>query len=289
MNKPSLLKTSLLTLVLGLSSYAQADTDSAAEKNKIISAGASVTQIINALGAKDQLVAVDLTSKGFVDKSIPKVGYHRQLSAENLMSLSPTHLIGSDEMGPQSTLNLLEQSGVEVDTVNSGETVKDLLIRIDQIAKLTDHQDRAEKLKQKLNVQLNKINTATANIKTPKKVLFLMIHDGRPITIAGSNTTADSIITLAGAKNPAAASISNYKPISGEAIVTMQPDIILLSTRTASKIKNMQDLIAKMPLIAATPAATNNALLTIKGTALIGGLGLESVNEALKINQAIYP
>ncbi|EAR56101.1 hypothetical hemin ABC transporter, periplasmichemin-binding protein HutB [Photobacterium sp. SKA34] len=289
MNKHSLLKTSLLTLVLGLSSYAQADTDSAAEKNKIISAGASVTQIINALGAKDQLVAVDLTSKGFVDKSTPKVGYHRQLSAENLMSLSPTHLIGSDEMGPQSTLNLLEQSGVEVDTVNSGETVKDLLIRIDQIAKLTDHQDRAEKLKQKLNVQLNKINTVTTNIKTPKKVLFLMIHDGRPITIAGSNTTADSIITLAGAKNPAAASISNYKPISGEAIVTMQPDIILLSTRTASKIKNMQDLIAKMPLIAATPAATNNALLTIKGTALIGGLGLESVDEALKLNQAIYP
>ena len=69
----------------------------------------------------------------------------------------------------------------------------------------------------------------------------------------------------------------------------MQPDIILLSTRTASKIKNMQDLIAKMPLIAATPAATNDALLTIKGTALIGGLGLESVDEALKLNQAIYP
>lgn len=289
MNKHSLLKTSLLTLVLGLSSYAQASTNSTAENNKIISAGASVTQIINALDANDQLVAVDLTSKGFVDKSIPKVGYHRQLSAENLMSLSPTHLIGSDEMGPQSTLNLLEQSGVEVDTVNSGETVKDLLIRIDQIATLTDHQDRAEKLKQKLNVQLNKINAATANIKTPKKVLFLMIHDGRPMNIAGSNTTADSIITLAGATNPAAASISNYKPISGEAIVTMQPDIILLSTRTASKIKNMQDLIAKMPLIAATPAATNNALLTIKSTALIGGLGLESVDEALKLNQAIYP
>ena len=289
MNKHSLLKTSLLTLVLGLSSYAQASTNSTAENNKIISAGASVTQIINALDANDQLVAVDLTSKGFVDKSIPKVGYHRQLSAENLMSLSPTHLIGSDEMGPQSTLNLLEQSGVEVETVNSGETVKDLLIRIDQIATLTDHQDRAEKLKQKLNVQLNKINAATANIKTPKKVLFLLIHDGRPMNIAGSNTTADSIITLAGATNPAAASISNYKPISGEAIVTMQPDIILLSTRTASKIKNMQDLIAKMPLIAATPAATNNALLTIKSTALIGGLGLESVDEALKLNQAIYP
>ncbi|WP_305844408.1 heme/hemin ABC transporter substrate-binding protein [Photobacterium leiognathi] len=259
------------------------------QHKKIISAGASITQIINALNAQDQLVAVDLTSKTLVDKSVPKVGYHRQLSAENLMSLSPTNVIGSDEMGPQSTLDLLKQSGVSVDVVNSGETVKDLLQRIDQIASLTHHQQRAEVLKEKLSKQLNKINKVAANIKTAKKVLFLMIHDGRPINVAGSNTTADSIISLAGAVNPAAESVSNYKPISAEAIVTMQPDIILLSTRTASKIKSMKDLVKQMPLIAATPAATNNALLTINGTALIGGLGLESVNEALRLNQVIYP
>ncbi|WP_318449929.1 heme/hemin ABC transporter substrate-binding protein [Photobacterium leiognathi] len=287
MKRRTLLKTSLLTITLGLSSFSYANTDT--NTKKIISAGASITQIINALNAQDQLVAVDLTSKTLVDKSVPKVGYHRQLSAENLMSLSPTNVIGSDEMGPQSTLDLLKQSGVSVDVVNSGETVKDLLQRIDQIASLTHHQQRAEVLKEKLNKQLNEIKQATANIKTAKKVLFLMIHDGRPINVAGSSTTADSIISLAGAVNPAAESVSNYKPISAEAIVTMQPDIILLSTRTASKIKSMKDLVKQMPLIAATPAATNNALLTINGTALIGGLGLESVNEALRLNQVIYP
>ncbi|WP_318487149.1 heme/hemin ABC transporter substrate-binding protein [Photobacterium leiognathi] len=287
MKRRTLLKTSLLTITLGLSSFSYANADT--NTKKIISAGASITQIINALNAQDQIVAVDLTSKALVDKSVPKVGYHRQLSAENLMSLSPTNVIGSDEMGPQSTLDLLKQSGVNVDVVNSGETVKDLLQRIDQIASLTHHQQRAEVLKEKLSKQLNEINKATANIKTSKKVLFLMIHDGRPINVAGSNTTADSIISLAGAVNPAAESVSNYKPISAEAIVTMQPDIILLSTRTASKIKSMKDLVKQMPLIAATPAATNNALLTINGTALIGGLGLESVNEALRLNQVIYP
>ncbi|WP_318503350.1 heme/hemin ABC transporter substrate-binding protein [Photobacterium leiognathi] len=289
MKRRTLLKTSLLTITLGLSSFSYANTDTNTNTKKIISAGASITQIINALNAQDQLVAVDLTSKALVDKSVPKVGYHRQLSAENLMSLTPTNVIGSDEMGPQSTLDLLKQSGVSVDVVNSGETVKDLLQRIDQIASLTLHQQRAEVLKEKLKKQLNEIKQSTANIKTAKKVLFLMIHDGRPINVAGSNTTADSIISLAGAVNPAAESVSNYKPISAEAIVTMQPDIILLSTRTASKIKSMKDLVKQMPLIAATPAATNNALLTINGTALIGGLGLESVNEALRLNQVIYP
>ncbi|WP_318432571.1 heme/hemin ABC transporter substrate-binding protein [Photobacterium leiognathi] len=289
MKRRTLLKTSLLTITLGLSSFSYANTDTNTNTKKIISAGASITQIINALNAQDQLVAVDLTSKTLVDKSVPKVGYHRQLSAENLMSLSPTNVIGSDEMGPQSTLDLLKQSGVSVDVVNSGETVKDLLQRIDQIASLTHHQQRAEVLKGKLSKQVNEIKQATANVKTAKKVLFLMIHDGRPINVAGSSTTADSIISLAGAVNPAAESVSNYKPISAEAIVTMQPDIILLSTRTASKIKSMKDLVKQMPLIAATPAATNNALLTINGTALIGGLGLESVNEALRLNQVIYP
>ncbi len=145
MKRRTLLKTSLLTITLGLSSFSYANADT--NTKKIISAGASITQIINALNAQDQIVAVDLTSKALVDKSVPKVGYHRQLSAENLMSLSPTNVIGSDEMGPQSTLDLLKQSGVNVDVVNSGETVKDLLQRIDQIASLTHHQQRAEVLK----------------------------------------------------------------------------------------------------------------------------------------------
>ena len=69
----------------------------------------------------------------------------------------------------------------------------------------------------------------------------------------------------------------------------MQPDIILLSNRTTASIKDMAQLIKKMPVLEATPAAKNNAIAVIDGTALIGGLGIHSINEAMRLNHIFYP
>jgi iron complex transport system substrate-binding protein len=255
---------------------------------RIISAGAAITEIIYALDAENQLVAVDLTSKTLVQGAYPLVGYHRQLSAESLMSLTPDRIIGSNEMGPSSTLKLLKQAGIDVDVVNSGETVKDLLERIDEVAALTNKTPAATSLKAEVSKKVDAIQTHLLTQTTPKKVLFLMIHDGRPANVAGRNTTADTVIRLAGAINPAASTVEAYKPISTEAMVQMQPDIILLSGRTLSSIGTIDDLLEKMPLLAATPAGKNKALATIDGTALIGGLGLKSIDEAERLNKVFY-
>ena len=283
-----LLSTTLFISASSLfSPLAHAQTNS--NTARVISAGAAITEIINALGAEQQLIAVDVTSKTLVADDMPKVGYHRQLSAESLIALAPTRIIGSDEMGPPKTLTLLKQSGIEVDIVNGGETVSDLLHRIDQVAALTQHSQQAQQLKQTITTTVKTIKQNNSHQTQPKKVLFLMIHDGRPISVAGKNTTADSIITLAGAINPAAAVVANYKPVSTEAILQMQPDIILLSNRTTASIKDMAQLIKKMPVLAATPAAKNNAIAVIDGTALIGGLGIHSINEAMRLNHIFYP
>ncbi len=55
---------------------------------KIVSAGASVTELIYALDADKQLVGVDVTSITPKDSSLPKVGYHRALSSEGLLLYS---------------------------------------------------------------------------------------------------------------------------------------------------------------------------------------------------------
>ncbi|KHT63578.1 hemin receptor [Photobacterium gaetbulicola] len=255
---------------------------------RIISAGAAITEIINAMGAQDQLVAVDVTSKSLVDEGMPVLGYHRQLSAESLISLTPTRLLGSNEMGPKATLDLIQQAGIEVNVVNSGETVDDLLTRIQQVGKLAHTEQAALALQAKVQTKVDSIHHNLKQHTKQKKVLFLMIHEGRPANVAGRNTTADSVIRLAGATNPAADAVESYKPISLEAMVDMQPDIILLSSRTLSQIGSADELLQKMPLLSATPAGQNKAVVTIDGTALIGGLGLKSLSEAERLNQVFY-
>lgn len=119
---------------------------SAAER--VISAGSSVTELIFALGGQDQLIAVDVTSNEPRTRELPQVGYHRQLSAEGLLALNPTQLIGSDEMGPESTLRQLRSADVKVNIINSDPHQQGLLERIDQIAQLIDRQSAAKTLKQ---------------------------------------------------------------------------------------------------------------------------------------------
>ncbi|MCW8327749.1 ABC transporter substrate-binding protein [Photobacterium sp. SDRW27] len=263
-------------------------TSSAWANERIISAGAAITEIIYALDAEKQLVAVDATSKSMIDESIPTLGYHRQLSAESLIALNPSRILGSNEMGPQSTLDLIKQAGVDINILNSGEAVNDLLTRIEEIGTLTGKEDKAAQLQTKVKQQVETISAALANQTKAKKVLFLMIHDGRPANVAGRNTTADTVIQLAGAINPAASAVTAYKPISTEAMIEMQPDIILISSRTLHSLGSTDKLLEKMPQLAATPAGQNKAIATIDGTALIGGLGLKSLSEAERLNNVFY-
>ncbi|MBY7849696.1 ABC transporter substrate-binding protein [Vibrio fluvialis] len=256
---------------------------------RIISAGSSVTELILALGAEQQLVGIDVTSVAPPSLALPKVGYHRQLSAEGLLALEPTQLLGSNEMGPDTTLNQLKSAGVDVEVINSDSTPQGLLQRIDQIASLTHSEAAAGPLKQQVNDALKALQAHQPDASVRKKVLFLLIHEGRAANVAGSDTVPDAMITLAGGVNPAATQLTSYKPLSIEAMVEMQPDVILVSGRSYDKMGGADAILAAMPMLAATPAGQSKQIITVDGHALVGGLGLKSLAEAQRLQALLYP
>lgn len=258
-----------------------------AAQERIISAGSAVTELILALHAEQSLVAVDVTSQLPEGQQLPKIGYHRRLSAEGLLALSPTTLIGSDEMGPAPVLQQLKSTGVDIEVVNTQANVDGLKARIDQIAAILNKPQEAQQLKSLVDQQVQSLE-ANQPTNQKKKVLFLLIHEGRAANVAGTDTTPDAIINLAGAINPAADKITSYKPLSAEAMVEMQPDVILVSGRSYEKLGGPEAIIKMMPLLAATPAGQNKQIMTIDGAALVGGLGLKSLAEAKRLNQLLY-
>ncbi|MCY9802100.1 ABC transporter substrate-binding protein [Vibrio scophthalmi] len=276
-------------LVASSSLMAQQHTESqSAQTNRIISAGSSITELIVALGAKEQLVALDVTSKKYnQDEKLPLVGYHRQLSAEGLMALSPTHLIGSHEMGPDSTLTLLKNGGIDVETVPSGDTEQDLFNRIDKIAAITGTQDNAVDLKASIQSKLDAMQQR--DVVDAPKVLFAMLSKGRPATIAGDKTTIDVIVKLAGGQNPAKSMMSSYKPVSQEAMVEMQPDYLLVTKRAWQALGGKEGILKEFPLLAATPAGSQDRIIAVNGSAIIGGLGIESLVLADDLFNQFHP
>ncbi|NOH79812.1 hemin ABC transporter substrate-binding protein [Vibrio sp. RE86] len=278
-------KKTILNTIAALSLSVIASTSLANEK--IISAGSAVTELIFALEQQDKLVAVDVTSELPSESQLPTVGYHRRLSAEGLLALGANRLIGSDEMGPETTLNQLRSAGVKVDIVNTKSTPEGLLERIDEIAELTDSKSRAENLKQEVNAKIATLESNKTEQQSAKKVLFLLIHEGRPANVAGRDTTPNAIIELAGGVNPAAEQLTSYKPLSNEAIIEMQPDIILVSGRSYHKLGGADEILKKLPMLAATPAGQNKQFVQIDGHALVGGLGLKSLSEAARLSELL--
>lgn len=277
-------------MILGLSVALLSTTLSLplqAAQERIISAGSAVTELILALHAEQSLVAVDVTSQLPEGQPLPKIGYHRRLSAEGLLALSPTKLIGSDEMGPAPVLQQLKSTGVDIEVVNTQANVDGLKARIDQIAAILNKPQEAQQLKSQVDQQVQSLK-ANQPTEQKKKVLFLLIHEGRAANVAGTDTTPDAIIRLAGAINPAADRITAYKPLSSESMVEMQPDVILVSGRSFEKLGGPDAIIKMMPLLAATPAGQNKQIMAIDGAALVGGLGLKSLAEAKRLNQLLY-
>ncbi|CED71522.1 heme transporter protein HuvB, putative periplasmic binding protein [Aliivibrio wodanis] len=282
------MNNSILTSALLAFSLFSASSVALAQE-RIISAGSAVTELIYALDAQDSLIAVDVTSKMPQTNQLPKIGYHRQLSTEGLLALQPTQIIGSDEMGPQTTLDLLSQSNIKVNVVNTKPTIKGLLERIDEIALLTHHQENSQQIKDKVNKKVAQLKSNIPVKTKQKKVLYLLLHEGRAPYVAGSDTTMDEMIRLAGAINPAQSLISSFKPLSIEAMISMQPDVILVSHRSLIKLDGVDNIIKSIPTLAATPAGINKKIIGINGSALVGGLGLATLDEAARLNTLLYP
>ena len=92
---------------------------------------------------------------------------------------------------------------------------------------------------------------------------------------------------LAGAVNLAKPHLNSYKPLSDEAILSMQPELLLFSQRSLDKLGGVQGVLSSFPVLAATPAGKTKAIYAIDGHALIGGLGLASIDEAVRLSQRL--
>lgn len=186
-------------------------------------------------------------------------------------------------MGPESTLNMLKASNVEVITVPTGNTIELLEQRIDTVAVLTGKQAQAIELKKSLQQNIHQLESKP--LSTPPNVLFLMLNKDRAPSVGGDKTSINEVIRLSGAVNPAAEVIESYKPISFEGVIKMNPDYILVSQRAWDSFGGKDQILAKQPLLATTPAGMSGKIIAVPSSALIG-FGLESIELAKQLKHS---
>ena len=87
----------------------------AKDASRVVVAGGSITEIFYFLGEQDRIVALDVTSNFPPEaKSLPSIGYVRALSAEGLLSMNPSIILGEDDMGPPAVIKQIRETSLLV-------------------------------------------------------------------------------------------------------------------------------------------------------------------------------
>jgi len=240
----------------------------AASPERIITAGGSITEIVAALGAGDQIVAVDSSSVFPPDLAeLPQVGYVRMLSAEGLLSQSPTLLITDEDAGPPAVLDQIKKAGVRVEVIPTGHTLESALARIKAVGQILGVGTKAQALAEEVKSEVAAVLTNLDTDDSPS-VLFVYARAGGTLNVAGKDTAADDIIRLAGGRN-AISGYTGYKPLTAEAAVSAAPEIILLTSRGLEGMGGTEGLLTH-PGLRQTPAAKEGRIVAMDDLLLLG-------------------
>jgi iron complex transport system substrate-binding protein len=243
----------------GGDAHAQGRAAPGAPVERIVSIGGAVTETVFALGQGAKVVAVDTTSTyPAAANGLPKVGYARTLGAEAVLSLAPTLILASEDAGPPETMDHLRRSGVTVRSIHVGNSPAGVPAMIASVAEALGVAQRGATLKACVGNQIDAVLARTRGLSAKPRVMFLLGTSAGDILASGSDTRADAMIALAGGFN-AVQGYRGYKPLTAEAAVAAQPEVLLLTSEGIASAGGLRALQQNAGL-AATPALQRNAV-----------------------------
>jgi len=232
--------------------------------------GGVFTETVYALGAQDQLAAVDASSfyppEALGDK--PNFGYYRFLSAEPVLAQDPSLIIGNEETGPPEVVQQLRDAGVPILLLSDNNDVQAARDLIDTLGAIFGRGAEAEALIERLDADVAVAEELVAQATSSPRVLFVLQPPDAPLLISGEVSAAGNMITLAGGSH-VFPGFPGYLPMTPEGIVESAPEVILTTTRSVERLGGW-DAVMEHPGIGNTPAADNGRVYAMDDLYLMG-------------------
>jgi iron complex transport system substrate-binding protein len=191
---------------------------------RIVSLSPTATETLFAIGAGDQVVAVDDQS------DYPKQAPHTSLSGytpnvEAIASYKPDLVVAASD--PKDLVSALRKLGIPVILQDAPPTVAGAYGQIRQLGAATGHADRSTSLVARMKAQIGRIVAK----RRPGAAGTSVYHELDPTFFsASSKTFVGRVYALFGLRNIAdAAPGGPYPQLSPEFIVSSNPDLVVLA------------------------------------------------------------
>ena len=258
-------------------------------KERIVCISKQYSEIVYALHAQDDIVAVDVSSTYPPEiKKLPTVGYHRALSAEAILAMKPTLILQDNNIGPEHVIRQLNDLKIPMKNFKSYQNSIagiDSLIR--EMGAYFHRERRADSLCLKLDHDMKVAEAGARQLKTPVKVLI--IHFGQASNIylvMTKKSTAARMIEWAGG-TMAVEDEKGMKQISPEIVALSDPDVILLTDFGYDRLGGSADKIRELPGVASTRAFRNHRIFRIEEHDLVY-LGPRTGENVLLVQKLIH-
>ena len=238
--------------------------------SNVATLGGVFTETVYALGAQDQLGAIDASSfyppEALTEK--PNFGYYRFLSAEPVLALGPSLIIGNEETGPPEVVQQLRDAGVPILLLPDNNDVQAARDLITTLGAIFDREQAAVELVAELDADVAAAAELVAGAEDAPRVLFILQPPEAPLLVAGGVTAAGSMIELAGGTN-VYPDFPSYIPMTPEGIAELAPDVILTTDASVERLGGW-DAFLERPGISQTPAAADGRVVAMDDLYLLG-------------------
>jgi iron complex transport system substrate-binding protein len=245
---------------------------------KIISLAPSNTEILFAIGAGSQVIGRDdFSDYPAQAKTLPPVGGNMdKYNLEQITALQPD-LVLAASLNTPAQIKSLEDLKINVYVLSNPTNFDGLYANLEIVGSLTGHADQAAALEASLKQRVQAVTDAAARAGgTPKVFYELDASDPSKPWTAGPGSFITTQIQLAGGSNIGSTLSSDYAQISQEALIAINPEVILLGDAAYGVTP---DQVAKRPgwdVIAAVQDnkiyAFDDNLVSRPGPRLVDGL-----------------
>lgn len=193
---------------------------------RVVSLLPAGTETLFALGAGDRVVGRTRYDTDPEAAHLPSVGGGLDPSLEALVALRPDLVVAWATAGGSEPRERLEELGIPVFAIATQDTA-DVFANIQRLGHLVGRDAAADSLARAIHAQLHTVRTSAGPGERPS-VLYVASID--PPIVAGPGTFIAELIGVAGGElvNTGTSAEVYWPPLSLEALVRTQPDIIML-------------------------------------------------------------
>jgi len=255
----------------------------------------TIAATVFGLGLGDNVVGRDISTDFAGTEDLPVVTKSSHtLNAEAILELAPTVVLTDTTIGPKEVRQQLRDADIAVVVVSSerrADTVGDLVA---EIAAALGVPTRGKALAERVGVEIDDAIAEVAEV-TPAdeseraRMLFLYVRGSANIYyIFGRDSGADSLIEAVGGIDVASEiGWEGEKPMTAEALVAAQPDVLVMMTDGLASVGGIDGLIERIPALAQTPAGQNRRVIDMDDGQVLG-FGPRTPEVILALARALY-